>query len=128
MTWSIKIGRVRGIDIFIHWTFLLFLGFIFTLYLVKGQGVWMAVQGAGFLASLFGCVLLHELGWFSSYPNPALKPKYRGLPLRPFHVPEGTDGERVVAGAMAGSSMKGNPVVLPKETLAALWRSVTKTS
>ncbi|HPA21023.1 MAG TPA: site-2 protease family protein [Verrucomicrobiae bacterium] len=62
MTWSIKIGRVRGIDIFIHWTFLLFLGFIFTLYLVKGQGVWMAVQGAGFLVSLFGCVLLHELG------------------------------------------------------------------
>lgn len=50
------------------------------------------------------------------------------LPLRPFHVPEGTDGERVVAGAMAASSMKGNPVVLPKETLAALWRSVTKTS
>ncbi len=31
-------------------------------------------------------VLLHELGWFSSYPNPALKPKYRGLPLRPFHI------------------------------------------
>jgi len=50
------------------------------------------------------------------------------LPLRPFHVPEGTDGERVVAGAMAASSMKGNPVVLPKETLAALWMSVTKTS
>jgi len=62
MTWSVKLGRVRGIDIFVHWTFLLFLGFIFTLYIVKGQGVWMAVQGAGFLVSLFGCVLLHELG------------------------------------------------------------------
>ncbi len=31
-------------------------------------------------------VLLHELGWFSSYPNPALKRKYRNLPLLPFHI------------------------------------------
>lgn len=31
-------------------------------------------------------VLLHELGWFSSYPNPALKPKYRNLPLLPFQI------------------------------------------
>jgi Zn-dependent protease/CBS domain-containing protein len=62
MTWSFRIGRVRGIDIFVHWTFLLFLGFIFTLYLFKGGGVGMAVQGAGFLLALFGCVLLHELG------------------------------------------------------------------
>lgn len=62
MTWSIRIGRVRGIDIFVHWTFLMFLGFIFTVYLLKGEGVGMALQGAGFLVSLFGCVLLHELG------------------------------------------------------------------
>lgn len=62
MTWSIRLGRVRGIDIFMHWTFLLFLVFIFAHHLVKGHDVWMAVRGAGFLLALFGCVLLHELG------------------------------------------------------------------
>lgn len=30
--------------------------------------------------------LLHELGWFSSYPNPALKKKYRNCALLPFQI------------------------------------------
>ena len=46
------------------------------------------------------------------------------LPLKPLHVPEDVDAERVVSGAMAASSMKGNPVALPEQTLAALWKSV----
>ena len=50
------------------------------------------------------------------------------LPLKPLHVPEDVDTERVVAGAMTASSMKGNPVALPKETLVALWSSVTTRS
>ena len=50
------------------------------------------------------------------------------LPLKPLHVPEGVDAEGVVVGAMAASSMKGNPVALPKETLSAVWRSVTTKS
>ncbi len=50
------------------------------------------------------------------------------LPLKPLHVPEDVDAEQVVAGAMAASSMKGNPLPLPKETLTAVWRSVTTKS
>lgn len=30
--------------------------------------------------------LLHEVGWFSSYPNPALKHKYRGTAMNPFFI------------------------------------------
>ncbi len=31
-------------------------------------------------------VVLHEFAWWSSYPNPALKPKYARSALRPFHI------------------------------------------
>ena len=45
------------------------------------------------------------------------------LPLKSLHVPEGVDEELLIAGAMGASSMKGNPVPLPKETLAAIWKT-----
>ncbi len=50
-SWSL--GRLRGIDIRVHFTFLLYLG-LFALF----DGLFAAV----FLALVFGCVLLHELG------------------------------------------------------------------
>ncbi len=31
-------------------------------------------------------VVIHEVGWFSSYPNPRLKKKYKNTPLLPFHI------------------------------------------
>ena len=50
MRWSWKVGRLAGIELRIHVTFLLLLG-------------WMAAAGgAGFILALFGCVVLHELG------------------------------------------------------------------
>ena len=50
--WSFRIGRIAGIDISVHVTFLLLLAFC----LFQGVGV------ALFVATLFGCILLHELG------------------------------------------------------------------
>jgi len=47
MSW--KLGRVAGIDLFLHPTFLLV--FLFT-----------GVQAIPFVLALFGCVVLHELG------------------------------------------------------------------
>jgi Zn-dependent protease len=58
---SWRIGRAFGIDIFIHWTFFLLLGF------VAFQG-WRGQLGLGplhavlLVALIFGCVVLHELG------------------------------------------------------------------
>lgn len=51
---SWKLGRVAGIDLFLHPTFLLLLAFAFVF---NGGSL-----GALFLVAVFGCVLLHELG------------------------------------------------------------------
>ena len=51
---SWRLGRVLGIDVFLHPTFLIFL-----LYIGAFQGGLVAVA---FVASAFACVLLHEFG------------------------------------------------------------------
>jgi len=60
--WAWRIGRVAGINIYLHWTFLLLLGWIFSSFLIAGKGAAAATMGAGFIIALFGCVVLHELG------------------------------------------------------------------
>src|SRR5438034_1133655 len=62
MRWSLKLGEVKGIKIYMHWTFLILVGWIFMLYLGQGQGIGLAVRGVGFILAVFGCVVLHELG------------------------------------------------------------------
>ncbi len=62
MKWSIKVGRLFGIDVFIHFTFLLLLGFLAYVYWRNTQRIEAAIAGVGFFLVLFGCVLLHELG------------------------------------------------------------------
>jgi Zn-dependent protease/CBS domain-containing protein len=62
MAWSWKIGRIAGIPIYIHWTFLILIGWIALGHLLAGQGPRRALEGVGFVLALFGCVVLHELG------------------------------------------------------------------
>jgi Zn-dependent protease/predicted transcriptional regulator len=61
MRWSVPIGRVSGITLRLHVTFLLFLAFIGYGGFIEGG--W---SGAGWalamLISIFACVVLHELG------------------------------------------------------------------
>ncbi len=59
---SWKIGRLAGIDIFVHWTFLLLIGGVFFSSLVGSQSAFSALGSVFFIVSLFGCVVLHELG------------------------------------------------------------------
>ena len=61
MRWSLNIGSVGGTAIRIHVTFLLFLVSFCAIYYRQG-GVDAAWQGTLFIAILFLCVLLHELG------------------------------------------------------------------
>lgn len=56
MKWSLRLGRFFGIDVFLHWTFLVFLVLI-----------WYSTREAGltfvaFFLSAFTCVVLHEYG------------------------------------------------------------------
>jgi Zn-dependent protease len=62
MKWSLKLGRILGIDVYLHLTFLLLLAFIGVSHLMAGGSVTSAMTGVGFFVALFVCVLLHEFG------------------------------------------------------------------
>lgn len=59
MRWSFTIGRVFGIRIEVHVTFVLML--VFAPILLAGSGL-TALGSVGFALLIFACVLLHELG------------------------------------------------------------------
>ena len=62
MKWSFKLGTIAGIELRIHITFLLLLGWVGASHWRSGKGVDAVLGGMGFILALFGCVLLHELG------------------------------------------------------------------
>lgn len=62
MSWSIRLGKFFGIDVFVHVTFLLLLGFIGLSYWLQTREVAATLAGVGFFVALFACVLLHEFG------------------------------------------------------------------
>src|SRR5437868_3838301 len=60
MNGSLRLGTIAGIGIFVHWTFLLLVGW----YAVEGfssGGPGMAIYVVGLLLSVFTCIVLHEL-------------------------------------------------------------------
>ncbi|MDR8394009.1 site-2 protease family protein [Aliifodinibius sp. S!AR15-10] len=59
---SLVLGRVKGIRIQVHWTFLLLIGWVVFLEISRGND-WVAMLwSVGFIVILFACVVLHELG------------------------------------------------------------------
>jgi Zn-dependent protease len=62
MKWSWKTGQVAGIDIRIHATFLLLLGWIGAGYWATGRGIGAMLAAVVFICALFICVVCHELG------------------------------------------------------------------
>ena len=75
MRWSLKIATVAEIGIFVHWTFVLIIGWIVMVFLAQGQGYWAAAEGVVFVLAIFGCIVLHELGH-------ALTARRYGIPTR----------------------------------------------
>lgn len=59
---SWRIGTVSGIGIFLHWTFLILLGWIGVSHILRGDDLGDALQGIIMIVALFGVVVLHELG------------------------------------------------------------------
>jgi Zn-dependent protease/CBS domain-containing protein len=62
MKWSFKIGRFAGIDVYLHFTFLLLLALIAYDGWSEQGNLMAALTGALLFLALFGCVLLHEFG------------------------------------------------------------------
>src|SRR6516164_6700535 len=62
MRWSFTIGRIAGIRVELHVTFLLFVGIIAVQNgLLQGR-LDAALNAVAMMLMAFGCVLLHELG------------------------------------------------------------------
>jgi len=60
--WSLNIGKYSGINVFIHWTFLILIGWIFLMHFRMGHGFSEGLAGSVFVIALFTCVVLHEFG------------------------------------------------------------------
>jgi Zn-dependent protease/predicted transcriptional regulator len=57
-----RLARIAGIDIYVHWTFAVMLGWVFLSHVWAKHGLGMAIEGVSFVATIFACVALHELG------------------------------------------------------------------
>src|SRR5512134_341643 len=62
MKWQWKIGRFAGIDVFVHATFLLLIGWIGYSYWLESRQWAEVFRGILFILALFLCVVLHEYG------------------------------------------------------------------
>jgi len=62
MKWSLKIARISGIDVYLHFTFLLLIAWAALAYWQQEGTADAVVAGVGFILALFACVVLHELG------------------------------------------------------------------
>ena len=62
MRWSLKIAKLAGIDIFIHFTFFILLTWVALIQLKLNGSIGAAFSGVVFILAIFSCVVLHELG------------------------------------------------------------------
>ena len=62
MKWSFKIGRFAGIDVYMHFTFLLLISWVALVHWRQGQSVAAVIGGVTFILVIFLCVVLHEFG------------------------------------------------------------------
>ena len=62
MRWSLRIASVAGIGIYVHWTFLLLIAWVFYENYSPETGAARALEAVGLVLAIFACVALHELG------------------------------------------------------------------
>ena len=62
MKWQWKFGTFAGIDVYIHATFLLLIGWVGYSHWLENNSWFDVLSGIGFILALFLCVLLHEYG------------------------------------------------------------------
>ena len=72
---SLKLGTIAGVRIQVHWTFLIIIAWVLLTSIGAGETLPGAIINVAFLLTLFGCVVLHELGH-------ALAARAFGIPTR----------------------------------------------
>ncbi len=59
---SLKLGTLFGIPVYLHWTFLLLLGFVAFSQAIASGSVAAALGVVVFVSAIFACMVLHEFG------------------------------------------------------------------
>jgi len=62
MRWSWKLGKLMGIDLYVHGTFFVLILWVVFLSRAKGHTIEAVLGGVGFILTVFACVVLHEFG------------------------------------------------------------------
>lgn len=62
MKWSLYVGKLSGIKIFIHWTFLLFIAWISFMDYSMSKDIKQVLISVLFILAVFACIILHEIG------------------------------------------------------------------
>lgn len=62
MSWSFRLARIAGIDVYVHATFLIIVAWIGLLHWNQSQSLAAVAEGVGYILTLFGCVVAHEYG------------------------------------------------------------------
>jgi Zn-dependent protease/CBS domain-containing protein len=60
--WSWRLGRLFGIEVRVHATFLILLGWVALSHFTAGHGLTTAASGVAYILAVFGVIVLHELG------------------------------------------------------------------
>ncbi len=62
MRWSLKIGKIAGIGVYIHATFWLLILYVIYANWTQGGSLETTIYSALFVLAVFGCITLHEFG------------------------------------------------------------------
>ena len=62
MRYALHLGKVYGIKISVHWTFIILIAWIVIANMRTGATLEDIAWSVGFVLAIFGCVILHELG------------------------------------------------------------------
>src|SRR5579864_4120007 len=60
--WSWHLGRLFGIEVRLHATFLVFLAWVALSHLIRGHAIGTAAAGVAYVLAVFAIIVLHELG------------------------------------------------------------------
>lgn len=128
MKWSLRLFQIAGIGVYIHWTFLLLIGYLVVVHFQADENaaslsarVADSIMGVGFTLAVFACVLLHELGHAFAAMRYGVRTRYITLlPIggvaRLDRIPEEPTQELVVA--IAGPAVN---VAIAALLIGLLW-------
>jgi len=102
MKYSLYLGKISGIKISVHWTFLILIFWIVFTNMRSGRGVNEIIWSVVFVLAIFVCVILHELG--HALTAQRFNIKTRGISILPIggvaqleSIPEKPKEELLVA-------------------------------